>query len=213
MIFWSSFIINWKWDRDSFLISAIFFGKPHLCSAQFPFGYLHSSVVTSYKAGRLDVVPHAVLQIFCQFQSRVGKILIMAININVVRVPADEARLGPVWLDAALPLLSRLSMSGLPDLIMTHSVFLQRRKMHSTPIFITQIFNQWFMFYLNFITIIDAILIGFIKTVTVILKYSIQFPHWFLLEWECLRRDGSQEPDLPRPPSASCLFCLSFCSC
>ena len=113
MIFWSSFIINWKWDRDSFLISAIFFGKPHLCSAQFPFGYLHSSVVTSYKAGRLDVVPHAVLQIFCQFQSRVGKILIMAININVVRVPADEARLGPVWLDAALPLLSRLSMSGL----------------------------------------------------------------------------------------------------
>ena len=86
MIFWSSFIINWKWDLDSFLNSAIFFGKPHLCSAQFPFGYLHSSVVTSYKAGRLDVVPHAVLQIFCQFQSRVGKILIMAININVVSV-------------------------------------------------------------------------------------------------------------------------------
>ena len=39
-------------------------------------------IFTRYKDGRIDVVPHAVLQIFAKFQSQVGKILITAININ-----------------------------------------------------------------------------------------------------------------------------------
>ena len=48
---------------------------------QFPFGYLHSSAVTSYK----DALALSHMQFctfFSKFQSQVGKILITAININ-----------------------------------------------------------------------------------------------------------------------------------
>ena len=49
-------------------------------------------IFTRYKDGRIDVVPHAVLQIFAKFQSQVGKILIIAINI-IVKARLELGRL------------------------------------------------------------------------------------------------------------------------
>ena len=86
-------------------------------------------IFTRYKDGRIDVVPHAVLQIFAKFQSQVGKILILAINI-----PPRLA--GRRMLAAAGAAAFRLGLRRGPDSLTchvtrvasaagTHSVFLQ----------------------------------------------------------------------------------------